>query len=412
MSQLSLIPLPATQPIRALFSSIDGFGHLFPLLPLARALRRAGHSVAFMAPRPASAMLAPEGFTLLPAGPSIDDVVAATANRHPEILGLPPERAIESTVPIFADVRVELTLSEALAVVHAWRPDVIISEHSDFVGPLVAALAGTRRATLGFGPGHAADVLALASDRVARHYRAHGLRPPRHGGLYEGLYLDTCPAALQAPRFPRPVNSRPLRPEPHTTVDRGWSLPEFAERADRPLVLLTMGTVFNDAAVLSTALDGLAQLDINVLATVGPDGDPDAISVDPARVRIERFAPLGLVLDQCDLVVAHGGAGTTLATLAHGIPLVMIPQGADQFINTARVVKAGAGLPVTPARFTSDALRDAATLVLRHSSYAASARRIAAQIATMPPAELVASELVTSVREDTQSLTHSTRARA
>jgi UDP:flavonoid glycosyltransferase YjiC (YdhE family) len=133
-----------------------------------------------------------------------------------------------------------------------------------------------------------------------------------------------------------------------------------------------MGTVFNDAAVLSTALDGLAQLDVNVLATVGPDGDPDAISVDPARVRIERFAPLGLVLAHCDLVVAHGGAGTMLAALAHGIPLVMIPQGADQFINTARVVRAGAGLPVAPARRTSEAVRDA--------------RRSSSATVRMPPA--------------------------
>jgi len=398
MSQRRHRPLPAAQRIRVLFSSIDGIGHLFPLLPLARALRQAGHSVAFMAPPPARAMLAADRFSLVPAGPSIEDVVPATVGRHPELLHLPPERAIERAIPIFADVRVELTLSEALAAARAWRPDMIISEHSDFVGPLVAALTGARPATLGFGPGHAADLLELASDRVAKHYRAHGLRPPRRGGLYEGVYLDTCPAALQAPGFARPVNSRPLRPEAAVAGGQGWSLPDFAERADRPLVLLTMGTVFNDTAALCTALDGLAQLDVNVLATVGPDGDPHAISIDPARVRIERFAPLGLLLGHCDLVVAHGGAGTTLAALAHGIPLVMIPQGADQFINTARVVTAGAGLPVPPARCTSAAIRDAAALVLRKRSYAASATSIAAQIAMMPTAELVASELAADVR--------------
>jgi len=393
-------PTPLTQRIRVLFSTIDGFGHIFPLLPLARALRRTGHSVAFMAPRGAGAILAPEGFLLLPAGPSIEDVVAATASRHPEILQLPPERGIESAIPIFADVRVELTAPEALAVARAWRPDLIISEHSDFVGPLVAALTGARRATLGFGPGHAADLLAVAGNRVAEHYRAHGLRPPRRGGLYEGVYFDTCPPALQSPRFPRPVDSRPLRPEPAASAGQAWAPPDFAERADRPLVLLTMGTVFNDPAVLSTALDGLAQLDVNVLATVGPDGDPDGIRVDPGRVRVERFAPLALVLEHCNLVVSHGGAGTTLAALARGIPLVMIPQGADQFINTARVVRAGAGLPVPPARCTSEAVRDATKLVLHDRSYPTSAGRVAEQIAMMPGAELVASELVATIQED------------
>jgi len=65
---------------------------------------------------------------------------------------------------------------------------------------------------------------------------------------------------------------------------------------------------------------------------------------------------------------------------------------------------AGAGLPVSPARFTADAIRDAAALVLRKRSYAAAARAIAAQIAAMPSAELVASRLVASVGEDTPSV--------
>ena len=404
MSQPQIMPLPPTLPIRVLFSSIDGIGHLIPLLPLARELRRTGHSVAFMAPYPARALLAADGFPLLPAGPGIKDVAATTASRHPELFKLPPERAIERAIPIFADVRVELTLPEALVAARAWRADLIISEHSDFVGPLVAALTDARRATLGFGPGHAGDLLLVASDLVAKHYRAQGLTAPGRGGLYEGVYLDICPPALQSPRFVEPESSEQLRPEPYAASSHQWSLPDFAERADRPLVLLTMGTVFNDAEVLSTALDGLAQLDVNVLATVGPDGDPHGVTVDRSRVRIERFAPLGLVLDHCDLVVAHGGAGTTLAALTHGVPLVMVPQGADHFVNTMCVGMAGAGLPLSPARFTADAIRDAAALVLRKRSYAAAARAIAAQIAAMPSAELVASRLVASVGEDTPSV--------
>lgn len=400
MPRPQISPSP-TQPIRVLFSSIDGFGHLFPLLPLARVLRRSGHSVAFMAPPPARSMLGGERFPLLPAGPSIEDVVAATASRHPELFRLPSERAIERAIPIVADVRVELTLPEALAAARTWRPDMIVSEHSDFVGPLVAALAGARRATVGFGPGPESDILALATDRVAKHYAVHGLRPPSRGGLYDGVYLDTCPPALQSPRFPRPLNWQPLRPEPYAAYGHDWALPDYAEHRDRPLVLLTLGTVFNDPKVLFTALEGLAELDVNVLATVGVDGDPHAVSVDPARVRIQRFAPFGLVLEHCDLVVAHGGAGTTLAALASGIPLVMIPRGADQFINAERVVTAGAGLSVSPARFTAEAVRDAAALALRTRSYAMAAGRIATQIAMMPTAKLVASSLVATTEQDT-----------
>ena len=59
---------------------------------------------------------------------------------------------------------------------------------------------------------------------------------------------------------------------------------------------------------------------------------------------------------------------------------------------------------MSPARFTADAVRDTAALVLRNRSYTATARWIAAQIAMMPTAELVASKLVASVEADTLSV--------
>jgi UDP:flavonoid glycosyltransferase YjiC (YdhE family) len=98
-----------------------------------------------------------------------------------------------------------------------------------------------------------------------------------------------------------------------------------------------MGTVNANPVVFSTALAGL---DVNVLVTVGPFLDPAAIAADPRRVRAECFDLLDLVLDRCALAAVHGGAGTTLAALGRGVPLVVIPQGADQFINAERAVAA------------------------------------------------------------------------
>jgi MGT family glycosyltransferase len=162
-------------------------------------------------------------------------------------------------------------------------------------------------------------------------------------------------------------------------------------------VLLTMGTVFGSAAVFAAALAGLAALDVNVLVTVGPQGDAGAFAADPGRVRAERFVPLDLALDRCALVVAHGGAGTTLAALARGLPLVLIPQGADQFLNAERAVAAGAAVAITPAEFGSDALRSAVARVLRERSYAAAAARVRDEVAAMPGPAQAADALVARV---------------
>lgn len=45
-------------------------------------------------------------------------------------------------------------------------------------------------------------------------------------------------------------------------------------------------------------------MNVNILATVGPNGDPAELDVDPTRVRIERFGPLSNLLTGVSAVVA------------------------------------------------------------------------------------------------------------
>jgi UDP:flavonoid glycosyltransferase YjiC (YdhE family) len=51
-------------------------------------------------------------------------------------------------------------------------------------------------------------------------------------------------------------------------------------------------------------------------------------------------------------VVSHGGGGTILAALSRGLPLVLLPQGADQFHNAERVAEVKAGIALTPSEAT------------------------------------------------------------
>ena len=71
-------------------------------------------------------------------------------------------------------------------------------------------------------------------------------------------------------------------------------------------------------------------------------GSPAMLGAVPDHVRVESFIPQAEVLPGCGAVVCHGGSGTILAALAHGLPVVCIPQGADQFANAANVERVGA----------------------------------------------------------------------
>lgn len=134
-------------------------------------------------------------------------------------------------------------------------------------------------------------------------------------------------------------------------------------------------------------LEALATEDLDVVVTIGPNNDPASLTALPANVHVHKWLPLRPLLDHCDAVVCHGGSGTTLAALSAGLPLVLVPQGADQFENALACEKAGAARVLRPAELESTAVRDAVLVVIaRNSSEREAAQSLASEIAGMPAA--------------------------
>jgi MGT family glycosyltransferase len=155
-----------------------------------------------------------------------------------------------------------------------------------------------------------------------------------------------------------------------------------------PLVYFTLGTLDTYRDVFARMLAGLRDLPVRVLATVGPRLDPASFGPQPQQVRIEQFVPQDEVLADADLVIAHGGSGTLIGSLAHGIPSVLLPMGADQPQNTWRCVELGTALELDPVTFTPEEAARAVGRVLGEDSYRVAAQRIQDEINALPePAE-------------------------
>ena len=135
--------------------------------------------------------------------------------------------------------------------------------------------------------------------------------------------------------------------------------PAWLDELERPLVYVTMGTVCNRPELFRPLLDGLDGA-FSALVTTGRERRPGGARPGlPPRVRVERFVPQADVLRRAAAVVSHGGSGTTLGALAHGLPLVLVPQAADQFDNAARAVAAGAAIVLRPDEVTAESVRAA-----------------------------------------------------
>ena len=105
---------------------------------------------------------------------------------------------------------------------------------------------------------------------------------------------------------------------------------------------------------------------------------------------VRSYLSYATLLPRCNAVVSHAGTGTLLATLAHGLPSVLVPVSADQGPNAALAATAGAATTVNADGLRADAVAAALASILEQSEPLASARRIAVEIADMPsPAEVV-----------------------
>jgi UDP:flavonoid glycosyltransferase YjiC (YdhE family) len=378
--------------VKVLFTCVIGHGHFHPMVPLARAMEAAGHRVIFATDPRFCAYIRGVGFEVYPAGLDQPEAMARFVAATPGWSTIRPEDRMYYQYPgLFAEIRVPPMLDDLRGIVADQRPDLIVHEAGEMAGGIAAELASIAHVEHAFGilrpvavRRRATDLLGPVSDRL-------GVPNPGVGGLGGELYLDICPPGVQQSEIAEVANVQRLRPMGFDTAPDA-SLPAWvAALPARPTVYVTMGTVFNDAAdVFRAVLEGLRDEPVNVIVTVGADGDPSALGPQPDNVHVERYIPQSQLLPKCDLFVSHAGSGALLGALNAGVPMLAIPQGADQFFNAARIVEVGLGLRLMPAELDAAAVREAIRELLEDGRFAAVARTQKAAIEAMPsPAEVV-----------------------
>jgi UDP:flavonoid glycosyltransferase YjiC (YdhE family) len=325
--------------MRVLFASLASVGHTYPLIPLAIAARDAGHEVHFAA------------------GENVHAPLAAN--------GLRPFRPADSFYEIYAeDLEPELARLRPGLVVHEWGlPGAAVA----------AARAGIPGIWHGFG--------RLIPEGI-------GLELPTRNTEAPGRpHVDICPPSLQDKDFVATEARIVLRPVSYSTPA---ALPSWS--GSRPLIYLTLGTAFGTAELLTTAIAGLAKLDADVVVATGRVLPEDLGDV-PGNVTVRMWWPQADLLPHADVVVHHGGSGTTLGALVVGAPQLILPQGADQFANADAVGTAGAGLCLLSDELSADAVAEQARKLLRGNGYRDAARVIAEEITRMPSPDEVARRL-------------------
>ena len=229
--------------------------------------------------------------------------------------------------------------------------------------------------------------------------------PSDPGGerLAAAPYLTTMPEELEDPVVAEPARTSRFRFE----VGAGaGELPDWWPGNRDPLVYLTFGSVAAGQhlpyypALYRSAIDALAALPVRLLVTVGDaERQIDELGEVPSNAHVETWVTHDDAVRAADVIVCHGGFGSTLGALAHGTPLVVLPLfSSDQWANGEAVARSGAGITIAddlsarkvldlPGAERMSALADAVGSMLSDATHRRGAARIEDAMRALPPVD-------------------------
>jgi UDP:flavonoid glycosyltransferase YjiC (YdhE family) len=172
-----------------------------------------------------------------------------------------------------------------------------------------------------------------------------------------------------------------------------WQSPWPADDP-RPLVLVSFSThnQWDETSRINRTLQALPGDHYRALVTSGM-AEIEGI-LKPGNAVVTHYLPHGEVLPLVKMAVIHAGHGTVTNSLAHGVPMVCLPNPySDQPMLAAQVEALGAGLALDGDNATVEEIARAVKQVMSGPSYLAAAKRLAGAIKAAQGGDRAASML-------------------
>ncbi|MFF4478437.1 macrolide family glycosyltransferase [Streptomyces sp. NPDC001520] len=158
----------------------------------------------------------------------------------------------------------------------------------------------------------------------------------------------------------------------------GWERPAGVEK----VLLVSLGSAFTrkpdfyrECAAAFGELPGW-----HVVLQIGKYVDPAELGEIPGNIEVHRWVPQLAILEQADAFITHAGMGSSGEGLYCGLPMIAVPQSAEQPMNADRLVELGVARRIDTADATAEVLRSALTELTTDAEVARRAARLRDQV--------------------------------
>lgn len=149
------------------------------------------------------------------------------------------------------------------------------------------------------------------------------------------------------------------------------------EKSKKKIIYATLGTIYNNwIGFFKNIIEAFKDSEYLVVMSTGNKERLKQIGYIPENFIVRDFVPQAEVLKHADLFIAHGGMGSVSDGMYLGVPMILVPLGADQFFNSYRLQELGAGKVLKKSEVTAENLRREVKLVLENKSFKAGVKKV------------------------------------
>ncbi len=143
----------------------------------------------------------------------------------------------------------------------------------------------------------------------------------------------------------------------------------FDRMKDR-IIYISLGTIFNKSLEFyRQCMEGLKDLEATVIMSIGKNTDIEAMGTIPDNFYVRNFVPQLEVLKHASLFITHGGMNSTNEAMYYGVPLIVVPQAADQPIVAKRVADLDLGIVLNKKDVSSEKISKNSLEILNNPKY-------------------------------------------
>ncbi|ADV67623.1 macrolide family glycosyltransferase [Deinococcus maricopensis] len=351
--------------------TLSALGHVHPTLPIVAELVRRGHRVVYYC------------------GEAVRQKIEATGAEWRAVPWdfTPVERAPRPRLSAYALEQArcaETLLPQLLKELQDLNPACVMVDFMCFWGRIVARTLQLPTVNLSssfaLGPGvlpprpvlmaldlagaplqGAREVLAVrrTTQRLSRQYRQADLRTQFDLLSMDGDDVLVCTARAFQPHAER-FGERFQFVGPSVAPRAREATTDLPRLDERPLVYVSLGTVFNHKLdFFRECVHAFADGQYQVILSVGQSTDPAALGPLPPHMHARAYVPQLDVLARAAVFITHAGMNSVSEAMAHEVPVVAVPQAADQFTIAQRVAALGVGRNLLPFQRRARHLRAA-----------------------------------------------------